>query len=212
MGSKKKETLIQFNRKNIIDSAKKLFEIKGIDQTTMDDIAKDADYSKSTIYVYFKSKEEIYNSIVCEYMELLKNKLAECIENSAENGFEECYFAICNSIIDFQEQFPLYYESLLGEINVEPDHLDEDNVMAEIYKNGEEINNIISTLLQTGIEKKFIREDIELIPTVFFVWSSISGIILMAGKKKKYFEIRLGMSHQEYLNYSFKLLLQSIIN
>ncbi|MBD5462568.1 MAG: helix-turn-helix transcriptional regulator [Lachnospiraceae bacterium] len=27
----------------------------------MDDIAKTADYSKSTIYVYFKSKEEIYH-------------------------------------------------------------------------------------------------------------------------------------------------------
>ena len=60
----KKEKLAQFHRQNIMETAENLFAEKRIAQTTMDDIAKNADYSKSTIYVYFKSKEEIiYNEI-----------------------------------------------------------------------------------------------------------------------------------------------------
>jgi len=210
MGSKKKETLIQFNRNNIIESAKKLFNIKGVAQTTMDEIAKEADYSKSTIYVYFKNKDEIYNSIACEYMNLLKERLDNCIVKS--DDFEVCYYKICNTIFEFQEQFPLYFETLIGEINVDPEQLVQDEILKDIYNIGEEINDIITKILSLGIDKQFIRNDIELIPTVFFLWSGISGIILMAQKKKKYLELRMGLSLEEYLNYSFMMLLKSITN
>ena len=60
----KKEKLIRFNKENILETAEMLFSNKGIEKTTMDEIAKRADCSKSTIYVYFDSKEEIYNHII----------------------------------------------------------------------------------------------------------------------------------------------------
>jgi len=210
MGSKKKETLIQFNRNNILDSAKKLFKIKGIEQTTMDDIAKEADYSKSTIYVYFKSKDEIYNSIACEYMHLFKERLNCCTVDIVD--FEICYYKICNTIFEFQKEYPLYFETLIGEINVDPEQIEEDNILEEIYNIGEETNEIIAKILQLGIDNQFIRNDIELIPTVFYLWSSISGIIIMAQKKKKYLQLRMGLSLEDYLYYSFKMLLKSIKN
>ena len=56
MGARKKLALEQFNRDNILTAARELFETKGVQDTTMDDIALQADYSKSTIYVYFRSK------------------------------------------------------------------------------------------------------------------------------------------------------------
>ena len=61
MGARKKLALEQFNRDNILTAARELFETKGVQDTTMDDIALQADYSKSTIYVYFRSKEERRN-------------------------------------------------------------------------------------------------------------------------------------------------------
>ena len=210
MGTKKKETLIQFNKNNIIESAKKLFNTKGVEQTTMDDIAKEADYSKSTIYVYFKSKDEIYYSIAGEYMNLLKERLEDCTIKLEDS--EDCYYKICNTIFKFQQQYPLYFETLIGEINVDPQQLKQDNILKEIYNTGEEINNIISRVLQFGIDNQFIRKDIELIPTVMYLWSAISGIIIMAQKKNKYLELRMGFNLEEYMNFCFKMLLKSITN
>ena len=43
MGARKKEALEQFNRNNILSAAKELFETKGVENTTVDDIAKLAD-------------------------------------------------------------------------------------------------------------------------------------------------------------------------
>jgi AcrR family transcriptional regulator len=54
-----KDRRSEFNRGNILDAAKRLFADKGVAQTTVDDVAREADYSKSTLYAYFKSKDEI---------------------------------------------------------------------------------------------------------------------------------------------------------
>ena len=101
MGTRKKAALEQFNRDNILDAAKELFEQKGVEATTMDDIARHADYSKSTIYVYFKSKEDIYNSIVEDYMSILTGEIETCI--NAETGFEDSYY-----IFDYEPSKELY--------------------------------------------------------------------------------------------------------
>ena len=90
MGARKKLALEQFNRDNILTAAKELFETKGVQETTMDDIALQADYSKSTIYVYFQSKEDIYNSIVIDYLDVLIGELSMDFEQN--KSFSDSYF------------------------------------------------------------------------------------------------------------------------
>lgn len=48
----------------ILEGANKLFQRYGLSKTTMEDIAKDAGKGKSTLYYYFKSKEEIFNAVL----------------------------------------------------------------------------------------------------------------------------------------------------
>jgi len=47
----------------IIDAAKILMQQYGTNKTTMEDIAKAAGKGKSTLYYYFKSKEEIFDAV-----------------------------------------------------------------------------------------------------------------------------------------------------
>ena len=67
----KKQALTEFHRGSILAAAERLFAEKGTDKTTMDDIAREAEYSKATLYVYFQSKEEIINAILLSGMVLL---------------------------------------------------------------------------------------------------------------------------------------------
>lgn len=60
----KKQALTEFHRGSILAAAERLFAEKGTEKTTMDDIAREAEYSKATLYVYFQSKEEIINAIL----------------------------------------------------------------------------------------------------------------------------------------------------
>ncbi|WP_424245799.1 AcrR family transcriptional regulator [Elusimicrobium posterum] len=48
---------------NLLDIAEKLFFSKGYESTTIDEIAKQSNLTKKTIYTYLESKEEIYDRV-----------------------------------------------------------------------------------------------------------------------------------------------------
>ena len=79
----KKQALTEFHRGSILAAAERLFAEKGIDKTTMDDIARESEYSKATLYVYFQSKEEIINAILLSGLVLLQRKLQEAMEGAS---------------------------------------------------------------------------------------------------------------------------------
>lgn len=209
MKEKKKELLIKFNKDNIIRAARELFSEHGIERTTMDEIARRADYSKSTIYVYFKSKEEIYDHILYENMCYLKKIIEESISES--KGFESNFYAICSSLVKFQSQYPLYFESLTGKIEVSDEAMKKIPILKDIFITGDEINKIIINVLHKGIEENKVQHDIELIPTVFTLWASICGIIFMSYEKEEYIVNLMKKSRKEFLDYSFRMLYKSII-
>ena len=51
-------------RRQIIDGARQVFMAQGFDAASMGEIARAAGVSKGTLYVYFKSKEELFEAIV----------------------------------------------------------------------------------------------------------------------------------------------------
>jgi len=53
-------------RRQIIDGASRVFLAQGFDAASMGAIAREAGVSKGTLYVYFKSKEELFEAIVEE--------------------------------------------------------------------------------------------------------------------------------------------------
>lgn len=64
-------------REKLIDVARQLFAHKGIENTTMNDIATASDKGRRTIYTYFKNKREIYNAVIERESEQLIKKLRE---------------------------------------------------------------------------------------------------------------------------------------
>jgi len=51
-------------RRQIMDGARRTFLANGFDAASMNEIARTAGVSKGTLYVYFKSKEELFEAIV----------------------------------------------------------------------------------------------------------------------------------------------------
>lgn len=208
MKQAKRDKLSEYNRSNIIEAAKTLFETKGISQTTMDDIAAQAVCSKSTIYVYFSSKDEIYHTIVHDSMVLLKDIFEEIADR--DTPFPDKYYAICNALVDFQQRYPLYFSSILGRISVEEQDFEQYPILRETYEVGEEINDILSMVFTSGKNTGYIRNDIEPITTIFLLWASLGGIIQMAEQKERYFQDKLNISRRQFLDNSFAFLLSAL--
>lgn len=66
-------------REKLIEVARQLFVNKGIENTTMNDIANASDKGRRTIYTYFKNKKEIYNAVIERESEHLVSRLREIV-------------------------------------------------------------------------------------------------------------------------------------
>lgn len=75
----KKQVVSEFRQSEIITAARKVFADKGYAATTVDEIAARAALAKGTIYVYFDSKEQIYNAVLADDLETVRTLTLEKI-------------------------------------------------------------------------------------------------------------------------------------
>jgi len=76
--SRRREILKERHKQEIIEAALQLFGTRGYKNTTMEEIAEQAQFSKGAIYSYFKSKKQLFD-------EILKN-LFDRIQSLAEEA------------------------------------------------------------------------------------------------------------------------------
>lgn len=62
-------------RAKLVDVARQLFAKKGVEDTTMNDIAQASKKGRRTLYIYFKSKEQIYMAVVESELEMLSTQM-----------------------------------------------------------------------------------------------------------------------------------------
>jgi len=76
----RREKLKMANREAILSAAEEIFAEKGFYAATTDEIAERAEFSKGALYLYFKSKEEMFLSLMREKVDRLEKKITECIK------------------------------------------------------------------------------------------------------------------------------------
>ena len=96
--------MVSKTRDKFIEVARQLFARKGVENTTMNDIASASDKGRRTIYTYFKNKKDIYNAVVeSESDKLLTNlRLIVAKPISAEEKLREyisCRFETMREIV-----------------------------------------------------------------------------------------------------------------
>lgn len=205
MAGKRKEKLTAFNRGNILESACRLFQEKGIAGTTMDDIAKSAEYSKTTIYSYFNSKEDLVNHLVYAGMELFKSQLSE--EAGKPGGFADFYTRICTLLADLHDTHPIYYQGLSGAVTYDEEAPATD-ILKRIYLSGEDANQIVEEKMLEAEKAAEIALDDDLKSTMLFMWFCVMGIIEKSAAKEDYLVQRTGRSKAEFLRFAFGKLFQ----
>jgi AcrR family transcriptional regulator len=74
----KQEVVSEFRCNEILDAARKIFAKKGFADATMDEIAAACGLAKGTLYLYFKSKRDVY-------LKTLQHGITELLERVTEN-------------------------------------------------------------------------------------------------------------------------------
>lgn len=74
-----KRMSITKTRQKLLEVARNLFAHKGLEATTMNDIATASGRGRRTLYTYFRNKEEIYYAVIEEELDQLSEKVDEVV-------------------------------------------------------------------------------------------------------------------------------------
>jgi AcrR family transcriptional regulator len=165
----------KLQRKNtILEAARHLFFEKGY-RTTMDEIAERAELSKGTLYIYFKSKDELYVSVIVEGFRILEKRMQEALAKveGPEEKVKAVYYAFVDHCLKNREYFRItqYFltedarentsRELIDAINIDSMKLLEYGVRA----------------IQEGIEEGVFRDDIDPMAASIITWRNATGIL-----------------------------------
>ena len=148
--------------KNLIfESAIKIFSESGYRGATMDEIAANAGLAKGTLYYNFASKEEIFNFIVEEGIQILQNQVIEVQDMNI--GPIEKLIKICKIQLTFLYGYTNFFKVVMSQLWGTENRQNELREKIKKYINEIEIN--IKVAMDNGeIEKG----DTELIAFQFF--------------------------------------------
>jgi len=191
-------------RNDIIDAAERIFFSKGWSTATMDDIAEEAELSKGTLYLYFKSKNELYQAINLRGLLVLEKLFQEAV-NRYETGIEKTR-AIGQAYYQFYLDYPDYFNALVYFESHEIDDADENSVATECDDQGNKVLNLLIEALQKGIEDGTIRSDINPLKTAVILWGYSSGLIQLISSKGEHLQREHGLIIDELMNYAFELI------
>jgi len=101
------------NRKAILSAAEGVFAQKGFYAATTDEIAERAEFSKGALYTYFKSKEEMFLSLMREKVGSLEKKIKESIKATLHpiEGIE----SLIKAQLEFFEENKEFFQIMASE-------------------------------------------------------------------------------------------------
>ncbi|MFZ4436999.1 MAG: TetR/AcrR family transcriptional regulator [Syntrophales bacterium] len=191
MGLEERRKREKENRKNaILKAARKLFFEKGFKPVTVESIARKAELSKGSIYLYYNSKEEIYTQILLSDIDKFHERISDLLQKSP--CASEALLNLANIYVDFffhdRELFRILMTFMLrtSDMNL-PEDLND-----HIVKTTNKTIGIIDQIFQYGVERGEFPATLNLRQNRNAVWGMLNGIIslhLFTGVEDKRAEV-----------------------
>jgi AcrR family transcriptional regulator len=109
---RKQKIVAEFRRSEILAAATKVFAGKGFEATRMEDVAKAARLAKGTLYLYFPSKDAIYEAAVRQALSTLAALTDEHVRN--QSGLSAKLAAFISVRIAFWNEHQQLYRIILS--------------------------------------------------------------------------------------------------
>jgi AcrR family transcriptional regulator len=164
------------NRRNaILKAARRLFFEKGFKSVTVESMAKKAELSKGSIYLYFNSKEEIYTQILLTDIERFHEHFSDLLKNctSASDALIRFARIYVDLFLNDRELFRILMTFMLhtNDMNL-PEELNN-----HIIKSTNRNISIIEEIFRYGIQQGEFPPTINVRLNRNAIWGLLNGII-----------------------------------
>ena len=144
----------ELRKEQILSSALSVFKKNGIEKATMDEIAKEADFGKATLYYYFSSKEEIFTEQMNRGWKMIWESIEHVVHDHAKP--KDTFINSLNIIGGLVRKDQVLFEFLFTAPKMLPDADNSTNLEWKKYQT--KMYDVLQTLLEEAIAKKEFPE------------------------------------------------------
>lgn len=200
--AERKEREKQQRKIEIIEAAEKVFFSNGFENSTMDDIAKEVELSKGTLYLYFSSKDELLRIIVQKSLNKLFELFKEHTENEP-NGLCKIR-ATGEAFVRFYYDFNNYYNIMMYHNSHSTSEPIDCNICGEINNQKMVHNKFMVKVLEEGIADGSIRKDLDPKKTSLLLWGETMGVLQLTSMRNNFLQDSFDVKKEDLISYFFE--------
>ena len=161
-------------REAILDAAGRVFGEKGAHAATMEDVADTAAVSKGTLYLYFKSKDDLFVALTHRPLDAVLGRFAELTDDPSVDGV-----TLLRSLLETHTEvlhahaphFRLAMASMCG--GYEPDPLA--TSLGDYRERIRSVRNTYIAALERGVRDGSMRPDLDPHEVAGALWAAMFG-------------------------------------
>ncbi len=206
MGTAERKAREKERRHNeIVDAAERLFFKRGYEHVTMDDIAEEAELSKGTLYLYFKSREDLHYAIVLRGLEIL-NRLIREVYDPVSSGLENI-LKMGEAYIRFFREHPDYFKAIMFFDVTKFEKVEAGSRLKILSADSPLI--FFMEVLEKGQKDGSITASVPPQQLAIILWSQVSGVFEFIALRGKLLEF-LQIDNLELIRNQIKVLLYGL--
>jgi TetR/AcrR family transcriptional regulator len=180
-------------RELILKAAETVMEVHGLYGLSIDLISNETQLAKGTIYLYFKSKEEILSSLSMKARKLLFEEFQKISEKRL-TPIDQLKEVIKANYL-FYKKNPLYYD-LVSLYEVDNKLIETE----EMYKIGENFTELVVGMAKKAQNEGSLNPKISPLNFAFCLWGMTVGMLQLIKVRGKLMQDKLGISEDDLLN------------
>ncbi len=210
MGIKeRKEREKEARREEIISAAEKVFFEKGLVLATMDEIAERAELSKGTLYLYYKSKEDLYIAAALRGWEILARMFREA--TSTGEAPLKLLQNLGNAYYQYFLEYRNYYRMSYFYGHREMHSMVSEEMAEQCSLSNQRIWGSVSGAVQLAQDEGLIRRDIKPIEAGVMLWANCDSIMRLIDQDEKVWLETMGVNLEELFQRSTRLLVEGML-
>ncbi|WP_428267693.1 TetR/AcrR family transcriptional regulator [Haliangium sp.] len=167
----------QERRLSILDAAEAVFASKGFSQATMDDIAAEAQLSKGTLYLYFKSKDELLMTLASRSIASVHSEFEAIV--ASELSASEAVRAMLRCQARHLTVRPQMFRIMTGHM-ASGYQLDTSTAAFENHRRLVARSvSYVATVIERGKRDRSLRSDLAPAQIAVQLWGGLVGILLV---------------------------------
>lgn len=140
------QKLDEQKRRTILDVAARLFATRAFHEVRLDDVAHQAHIGKGTVYIYFKSKDDLFATLVREGFDTVVNTVQRLLSQEMRRPALERIEAVLRELAMFAKTYPYVFQ-LMREGGS-----GQENTIRDIHRSREALGRLIGELIRQGVE------------------------------------------------------------